>query len=64
MGTRPVPADGSPVVGPVPGVAVVHLAVVHSALTLAPVVGRLVAAEVVCASTPSSCALRPVRLLA
>ncbi|MGY1699574.1 FAD-dependent oxidoreductase [Geodermatophilus sp. SYSU D00766] len=47
VGTRPVPADGSPVIGPLPGVAGVHLAVLHSAVTLAPVVGRLVAAEVV-----------------
>ncbi len=42
-----VPADGLPVVGPVPSVGGVYVAVMHSGVTLAPVVGRLVAGEVV-----------------
>ena len=47
LGARPMPADGLPFVGPVPGVAGAYVAVMHSAVTLAAVVGRLVADEVV-----------------
>jgi glycine/D-amino acid oxidase-like deaminating enzyme len=44
IGHRPVPKDGLPIVGPVlPGL---HLAVTHSGVTLAPVIGRVVAEEV------------------
>ncbi|WP_369070250.1 NAD(P)/FAD-dependent oxidoreductase [Kineococcus terrestris] len=46
-GVRPVPADGLPLTGPVPGTAGLHVAVLHAALTLAPAVARLLAAEVV-----------------
>jgi len=45
---RPVPLDGEPVVGQVPGVDGLYLAVTRSGVTLAPpVVGRLLAQEVV-----------------
>jgi glycine/D-amino acid oxidase-like deaminating enzyme len=47
IGARPMPADGEPIVGPVTGVPGLYLAVMHSAVTLAPIVGRLVASEVV-----------------
>ena len=47
VGRRPMPADGSPVIGPVPGVAGTYLAVMHSGVTLAATVGRLVAGEIV-----------------
>lgn len=47
VGARPMPADGLPVVGPVPGVTGSYVAVMHSGVTLAPAVARLVAAEVV-----------------
>ncbi len=47
VGARPVPADGLPVLGPLPRVGGVHLAVMHSAITLAPAAARLIAAEVV-----------------
>jgi glycine/D-amino acid oxidase-like deaminating enzyme len=47
LGARPMPADGLPFVGPVPGLRGAYVAVMHSAVTLAAVVGRLVAAEVV-----------------
>jgi glycine/D-amino acid oxidase-like deaminating enzyme len=47
LGARPMPADGLPLVGPVPGVRGAYVVVMHSAVTLAPVVGRLVAEEVV-----------------
>jgi glycine/D-amino acid oxidase-like deaminating enzyme len=47
VGQRPMPADGEPIVGPVAAVPGVYVAVLHSAITLAPVVGRLVARELV-----------------
>ncbi|RKS79909.1 glycine/D-amino acid oxidase-like deaminating enzyme [Motilibacter peucedani] len=47
VGARPMPADGSPVVGPLPGAAGAYVAVMHSGVTLAPTVGRLAAAELV-----------------
>lgn len=42
-----MPEDGLPVVGPIPGADGVYVAVMHAGVTLAPVVGRLVAAEIV-----------------
>ncbi|MFD4768272.1 NAD(P)/FAD-dependent oxidoreductase [Streptomyces niveus] len=45
VGVRPMPADGEPIVGPVAGVPGLYVAVLHSAVTLAPAVGRLVARE-------------------
>ena len=47
LGVRPMPADGEPIVGPVAEVPGVYLAVMHSAVTLAAAVGRLVARELV-----------------
>jgi glycine/D-amino acid oxidase-like deaminating enzyme len=47
IGARPMPADGAPIVGPVADVPGLYLAVMHSAVTLAPAVGRLVARELV-----------------
>lgn len=47
LAVRPMPADGLPVVGPLPGVAGAYVAVMHSGVTLAPVVGRLGADEIV-----------------
>jgi glycine/D-amino acid oxidase-like deaminating enzyme len=47
LASRPMPVDGLPIVGPLPGIHGVYVAVMHSGVTLAPVVGRLVAAEVV-----------------
>ncbi|MDN0200138.1 FAD-dependent oxidoreductase [Streptomyces sp. S.PNR 29] len=44
VGGRPVPADG-PLIGPVTPDGSVYAAVTHSAVTLAPTVGRLVASE-------------------
>jgi sarcosine oxidase subunit beta len=42
-GLRPVPADGLPILGPAPGVAGFFLAALHFGLTLAPLVGDLLA---------------------
>jgi glycine/D-amino acid oxidase-like deaminating enzyme len=43
---RAMPADRLPIVGPLPWLEGLYLAVSHSGVTLAPVLGRLVAAEV------------------
>ena len=43
---RSMPADRLPIVGPVPGLDSLYLAVTHSGVTLAPVLGRLVADEI------------------
>ena len=42
-----MPADGEPIVGPVAKVSGLYLAVMHSAVTLAAAVGRLIARELV-----------------
>jgi len=47
IGLRPMPADGEPIIGPVAEVPGLYLAVMHSAVTLAAAVGRLVARELV-----------------
>jgi len=47
LGVRPIPADGLPVIGPAPGLPGLYLAVMHSGITLAPLVGRLSAEEIV-----------------
>lgn len=46
LGYRVMPTDGFPVIGPVPDIANLTVAVTHSGVTLAPILGRLVAAEV------------------
>jgi glycine/D-amino acid oxidase-like deaminating enzyme len=46
VGWRPMPADRLPLVGPVPGLPALYLAVSHSGVTVAPALGRLVAREV------------------
>src|SRR6266536_2342380 len=43
---RSMPADRLPIVGPVPGLDSLYLAVTHRGVTLAPVLGRLVADEI------------------
>ncbi|MEV6932828.1 FAD-dependent oxidoreductase, partial [Dactylosporangium sp. NPDC051485] len=47
VGLRPMPADRAPIVGPVAGLPGLYAAVMHSGVTLAPVIGDLVATEVV-----------------
>jgi glycine/D-amino acid oxidase-like deaminating enzyme len=42
---RPMPADRLPIVGPVPGLGSLYLAVAHRGVTLAPILGELVARE-------------------
>ncbi|MBJ7600640.1 FAD-binding oxidoreductase [Candidatus Nephthysia bennettiae] len=45
IGVRPLPKDGMPVVGWVPGASGLYLAVTHSGVTLGPLLGELVATE-------------------
>jgi glycine/D-amino acid oxidase-like deaminating enzyme len=45
VGVRPVPRDGMPIVGPVPGRDGVYVIATHSGLTLAPVLGEIAARE-------------------
>jgi glycine/D-amino acid oxidase-like deaminating enzyme len=44
---RPIPADGFPSVGAVPSVPGYYEAISHSGITLGPVIGRLLASEIV-----------------
>ena len=46
-GLRPMPADGHPAVGFAPGPGKVYVAVMHSGVTLAPLVGEMSAREIV-----------------
>jgi glycine/D-amino acid oxidase-like deaminating enzyme len=45
IGWRPLPVDGHPVLGTAPARPDVYLAIMHSGVTLAPIVGQLVAHE-------------------
>ncbi len=47
VGLRPIPKDGYPLVGPPPGTAGTYVVCTHSGVTLGPLLGRLVADEVV-----------------
>jgi len=65
IGLRALTVDGFPAVGPVPGTAGVYVAVTHSGVTLAPLLGRLVAGEVLDGSRePTLADYRPDRFLA
>lgn len=46
IAVRPIPADGHSAVGAMPGVEGLFLAVTHSAVTMGPLLGRLIAREV------------------
>jgi glycine/D-amino acid oxidase-like deaminating enzyme len=46
LGFRPLPKDGYPVIGFPDGAPGVYLAVMHSGVTLCPIVGRLAAIEI------------------
>jgi glycine/D-amino acid oxidase-like deaminating enzyme len=64
LGFRPMPLDEFPVVGALPGLADLHVAVTHSGVTLAPVIGRLTAEEVLNSSrTEMFAPYRPERFL-
>ncbi len=59
---RPIPGDGFPSVGAVPSVPGYYEAVSHSAITLGPVIGRLLASEILSGRTDGMLAdFRPER---
>jgi glycine/D-amino acid oxidase-like deaminating enzyme len=47
VGPKPIPGDGEPVLGPLPGVAGYHVAFTHSGATLGLIAGELLADEIV-----------------
>ena len=47
VGYRPMPLDGYPVLGSAPSAPNLYVAVTHSGVTLAPVIGELAAMEIV-----------------
>jgi glycine/D-amino acid oxidase-like deaminating enzyme len=47
LGPKPIPGDGEPVLGQVDEVPGLYLAFTHSGATLAPIVGELLAYEIV-----------------
>ena len=62
LGFRPMPLDELPVVGAIPGMADVHVAVTHSGVTLAPILGRYATQEVMSGSRMDALApFRPER---
>ncbi|WP_165874418.1 NAD(P)/FAD-dependent oxidoreductase [Rubrobacter taiwanensis] len=63
VGTRPVPADGYPSVGAAPGIPGYYEAVTHSGVTLGPLLGRLLACEILGGEVhPLAAPYRPGRL--
>ena len=46
IGTRPMPVDGLPMLGFLPGIEGLYIVVSHSGITLGPLWGRVAAAEV------------------
>jgi glycine/D-amino acid oxidase-like deaminating enzyme len=64
IGVRPMPADGHTIAGRVPGLANAWMLATHSGVTLGPLLGRLIAEEIV-GGTPSAvlAPFRPARFL-
>ncbi|MEU9193231.1 NAD(P)/FAD-dependent oxidoreductase [Streptomyces hundungensis] len=64
ISNRPIPADGFPSVGAVPSVPGYYEAVTHSGITLGPVIGRLLAAEILSGTSDEMLAdFRPERFI-
>lgn len=64
VGQRAIPADGQTVAGPLPSMPWLYVVATHSGVTLAPLLGNLVAEEVAGdAPQPLLAAFRPDRLL-
>jgi len=53
IGHKPIPADGEPVVGALPGVPGAHVAFTHSGATLGLILGELLAAQVLSGEQPA-----------
>lgn len=62
VGVRPVPADGLPLVGFLPGLDNLYTVVAHSAVHLAPILGRLSARELTGAVEEQLEPFRPTRV--
>jgi glycine/D-amino acid oxidase-like deaminating enzyme len=63
-GRKPIPGDGLPVLGAVPGIDGLHVAFTHSGATLGLIVGELLAEEIVRgAPGPQLAAFRPDRFV-
>jgi glycine/D-amino acid oxidase-like deaminating enzyme len=60
LAQRPTPADGHPIIGPAEGVSGLYITVMHSGVTLAALVGRLTAEEIL--DTGPVDVLEPYRL--
>jgi glycine/D-amino acid oxidase-like deaminating enzyme len=64
LGFRVLPTDGLPIVGTLPSIANAHVVATHSGVTLAPILGRLVADEVLYGRLdPILASYRPERML-
>jgi glycine/D-amino acid oxidase-like deaminating enzyme len=62
LGFRPMPIDGFPVAGRIPGAPDVYVAVTHSGVTLAPILGRYISQEVLTGAQVDALApYRPTR---
>ena len=62
LGFRPMPLDGYPVVGAIPGAAGLYVVVTHSGVTLAPILGESVTREILAGERVDSLApYRPER---
>ena len=65
LGFRPYPLDNRPVIGAVPGVKGAYVVVTHSGITLAPILGRYAAQEIMTgADAPILAPYRPSRYIA
>jgi glycine/D-amino acid oxidase-like deaminating enzyme len=53
---RPMPRDGMPIVGPLPGFPAIYVATSHTGVTLAPAIAELVARELVDGEVPAELA--------
>lgn len=64
LGLRPYPLDNRPIIGPVPGVRGIYALVTHSGITLAPILGRYAALEIMGgADVPILAPYRPGRYI-
>lgn len=64
LGFRPKPLDNRPIIGPVPGIDGVYVVVTHSGVTLAPILGRYTAQELMRGTMPPLLApYRPERYI-
>ena len=62
IGWRPLPVDGHPVLGVSPARPDIYMAIMHSGVSLAPIVGQLVAHELIYqTSVPRLDDFRPTR---